>query len=74
MVAARFHEIVSTWGTPRLNWTVFAAAGAHAAESHLTCPRYVTITCTEPGPYASWHSPAAVETANTSKLGCVPWG
>ena len=64
-VAARFQEIVSSSGTPRLKCTVFAAAGAHAAESHTICPWYVTTTRTDPAPNASWHSPAAVETANT---------
>jgi hypothetical protein len=35
-VACRFHETVSSCGTPSWNWTGLAAAGLHAEESHTT--------------------------------------
>jgi hypothetical protein len=63
LVALRFHEIVSSCGTPRWNLTVLAAGGLHPAESHTTWPFLVTITRTDPAPYAIWHWLAAVETA-----------
>ena len=50
LVARRFHAIVSTCGTPRVNRTRGAGGGLHASESHTTRPCLVTTMCTEPGP------------------------
>ena len=63
LVARRFHETVSSCGTPRWNLTVLVVGGLHSVESQTTSPFLVTITRTDPAPYAIWHWLAAVETA-----------
>jgi hypothetical protein len=63
VAAAGFQASVSTWGTPSMNRTGFAAVGLQAAESHTTWPRRVTTTWTEPAPYGSVQVVAEVETA-----------
>jgi hypothetical protein len=58
-----FQTIVSSCGTPGVNWTGFAAECSQVAESHTTWPCCVTTTWTEPAPYGSVHGVPDMDTA-----------